>query len=364
MSEKAKDIIISITFLLIIMLVLILNIIKKDDIISQSERRKLEQLPEFSFSTLINGTFFSRFEKYTTDQFLLRESLRNIKARIDLCFKKNYHDIYLNEDYLIEQLYPLSQDSINNMVDKISYIKEHYFNENKNIYFSIIPDKNYFANSKDTPKIDYGLLEQNMKDGLSFANYINIFDILNLDDYYKTDIHWKQESIIKVANTLLEGMNKKTNLHYYKENILTFKGTYAYRLPIKVNDDELNILTNNTVNSAKVYNYFNKTYTGIYNLSNVNKLLDKYDTYLYGSQPLLTIYNTDTENENQLIIFRDSFSSSLAPLLLESYSKITLIDTRYIAPSILANYIDFSDNTCDILFIYSTTIINNSYSLK
>jgi len=49
-------------------------------------------------------------------------------------------------------------------------------------------------------------------------------------------------------------------------------------------------------------------------------------------------------------------------LLLSSYSKITLVDTRYISPTILGNYIDFSNK--DVLFIYSISIINNSYSLK
>ena len=29
--------------------------------------------------------------------------------------------------------------------------------------------------------------------GKEFAKYIKIFDLLNLEDYYKTDLHWKQE---------------------------------------------------------------------------------------------------------------------------------------------------------------------------
>ena len=43
-------------------------------------------------------------------------------------------------------------------------------------------------------------------------------------------------------------------------------------------------------------------------------------------------------------------------------NKITLIDTRYISPKILSQYIEFNDQ--DILFLYSTSIINNSYTLK
>ena len=78
--------------------------------------------------------------------------------------------------------------------------------------------------------------------------------------------------------------------------------------------------------------------------------------------PLLTIYNDKNTSGKELIIFRDSYGSSLAPLLLSSYSKITLVDTRYISPTILGNYINFDNK--DVLFIYSISIINNSYSLK
>ena len=84
--------------------------------------------------------------------------------------------------------------------------------------------------------------------------------------------------------------------------------------------------------------------------------------YLGGSTPLVKIYNNDTDNDRELIIFRDSFGSSLAPLLVSSYKSITLVDTRYISPKILDNYIVFDNK--DVLFIYNTSIINNSYSLK
>ena len=90
--------------------------------------------------------------------------------------------------------------------------------------------------------------------------------------------------------------------------------------------------------------------------------LDKYDVYLSGATSLMVIENPSSTEERELIVFRDSFASSLIPLLVKSYSKITLVDTRYISPKILDRYIEFSNQ--DILFVYSTLIINNSVSLK
>lgn len=61
-------------------------------------------------------------------------------------------------------------------------------------------------------------------------------------------------------------------------------------------------------------------------------------------------------------MFRDSFGSSLAPLFIEGYKKITLVDIRYMHPNMLEQFIEF--NNQDVLFIYSTSVLNNSEMLK
>ena len=53
------------------------------------------------------------------------------------------------------------------------------------------------------------------------------------------------------------------------------------------------------------------------------------------------------------------------PLLIENYSKITMIDLRYISSDLLGqvDIIDFNENQ-DVLFLYSTPVINSSLTLK
>ena len=99
----------------------------------------------------------------------------------------------------------------------------------------------------------------------------------------------------------------------------------------------------------------------VYNISKLSGL-DKYDVYLSGASSLLTITNKQNNTNRELIVFRDSYASSLIPLIIEGYSKITLVDTRYISPKILDNYIDFDNQ--DIYFLYSALLINDSYSMK
>ena len=90
--------------------------------------------------------------------------------------------------------------------------------------------------------------------------------------------------------------------------------------------------------------------------------LDKYDIYLSGATPVLKIENPENKTGNELIIFRDSYGSSLTPLLVQNYSTVTVVDTRYISPKILGKYIEF--NNQDVLFEYSVLLINNSSTVQ
>ena len=85
--------------------------------------------------------------------------------------------------------------------------------------------------------------------------------------------------------------------------------------------------------------------------------------FLGGARSIITLTNPNAAKERRLIIFRDSFGSSIAPFLTAGYSEVTLVDIRYIAPSALGRLIDFM-KTDDALFLYSASVINNSETIK
>ena len=89
---------------------------------------------------------------------------------------------------------------------------------------------------------------------------------------------------------------------------------------------------------------------------------DLYDLYLGGAQAILTVTNPNGTAGKDLILFRDSFGSSLAPLLLDSYDTITLIDLRYVTTALLEQYVEFADQ--DVLFLYNTGLVNSGMLLK
>lgn len=362
MNDKIKNIIVTISFLSVLIIMLIINFMKKDIEISLSERRRLQQFPEFSIEKLLDGSFFEKFEKYTMDQFIKREEFRSLKTNIEVGIlkKKDCNNIYEFDKSLIEQIYSLNEKSVVNMTNKMNEINNKYLTENNKIYYTIVPDKNYFVNS-DNLKLDYRKLKNMMGNNLEWAEYIEIFDCLDLSCYYLTDSHWKQEKLQKVVDRIASKMKVMVEGEYQEQSVVKFKGVYAGQFPIKTESDEIRILTNTVIENCKVYNYEKDIISKVYDIEKINAP-DKYDIYLSGATPLLIIENLNSSEDKELIVFRDSYASSLIPLLIEGYSKITVIDTRYISPKILGSYVEF--NNQDVLFVYSTLLINNSTSLK
>ncbi len=87
-----------------------------------------------------------------------------------------------------------------------------------------------------------------------------------------------------------------------------------------------------------------------------------YVTFLSGSKGLIKLTNPMAHTDKELILFRDSFGSSLTPLLASGYRTITLVDLRYITSFELGKYLEVTDQ--DVLFLYSTLLLNNSMAMR
>ncbi len=72
--------------------------------------------------------------------------------------------------------------------------------------------------------------------------------------------------------------------------------------------------------------------------------------------------NPKADPARRLILFTDSFGTSIAPLLLEPYAEITLVELRFMFSTLLPQYVNFKD--ADVLFLYSAQLVNNSLLLR
>lgn len=342
------------------------SLIKPDKDISITERRPLKQFPSISFQTINNRTFMTDFESYALDQFPLRDEFRGLKSftSLKLLRQKNNNDLFLYKNHIFKLDYPLSIDSIHYASKVFSDINEQYLTKNNKIYLSVIPDKNYYISNKNGKLlIDYNVLIETIKSNCDFAEYIDISNMLSLEDYYRTDSHWKQENIVDVADKLLDSMDCEYSDTSVKINKADneFYGVYHGQLALSLPNDEIYYLTDKYTENTAVFNYETKKYESVYNFEKLYGK-DPYEIYLSGPVSLLTLENNLIKNGKELIVFRDSFTSSIAPLMLKGYSKITLVDIRYLQSKTIGQYISFDNQ--DVLFMYSSSVLNNSATLK
>lgn len=358
MQDIIKNRIITIGFVVILAIVFVANIIAEDKAISTSERRKLAQFPEIKFSEILNGNVIEDWEKYVEDQFVERDFFRRIKSfwSMNIFAQKDNNKLFEKDGAIYKMEYPLKENNVQKSAQKIKDVYDAYL-QNMNVYYSIIPDKNYYLENDDHLKIDFNKVQEITAEKLQGMQYIDITQGLELDDYYKTDLHWKQENLGQVVDIIQTkmGLEIKENIEYEIQSKGDFYGTYYGQLGVEVPPDELKILINETIENCNTYNFETKKYAPIYTETNS---ADRYDIFVSGATPLISIENSNAENNKELLLFRDSFGSSLAPLLVENYSKITLIDIRYMYSKLLGEFIEFKDQ--DVLFLYSTVVLNQN----
>lgn len=350
-----KNKITTLLFMSFIIFFSIFHVLKVDLDISNVERRKLAKFPNME----LNSNYATKIEKYLLDQFPFRNKFRNIKAKFnyEILNKLENNNIYLKNNYIFKSNYPTNKESIEKFINKTNKIKALLTKNNKT-YMMIIPDKNFYLNDSNFVHIDYDYIYKKL---MPTTNFIDIRNDLNLEDYYETDTHWKQERLEKV----IIKMNEKMHFNYkkleYEENCYNrFYGVYYGESAMERTPEMLCYLRNEYINNATVRYLENKNLNKVYNVENLYGL-DSYEVYLDGASSYIEINNNFIENK-ELVVFRDSFGSSLIPLLIPYYSKITIIDNRYIHSEYFLNIIDFTNQ--DVLFLYSTLVINESSTLK
>jgi len=332
---------------------------------SDSERRSLAEMPKLSAASLWNGRFMSDFEAYAVDTFPCRDTFRKIKALTagGIFFRQDNNGIYVADGFISAQEYPLNEASLERAVERFSYICETYLTKENRIFLSVIPDKNCFlAKESGHLSIDYDEFEKRMEEEADFAEYIRISDLLERDDYYRTDTHWRQEKITDVAERLAQSMGAELSRDYEIHTLTQdFYGVYYGQAALPSAPDTLQYMTGEAIDRCLVYDWQNEREISVYDMERAVGQ-DPYEMFLSGSLSLITIDNPEALTDKKLVIFRDSFASSLAPLLISGYSGITLVDIRYIHPEHLGRFLDFEGS--DVLFLYSTLVLNHSDTIK
>ena len=358
-KPELREILSSAVFIIVIGVIFMLNLIIPAPEVLRAERRIPAKFPGLSTGAVLSGDFMRKFGDYAADRFVFRDTFRAIHSFMvfDMFMQTDKAGLYRSNNVGAGEFRRTDTTSFRQTSERIKKAAESFGDLDMNIYFTIVPDKSVFA-ERYMPGFDLGTAEGILFDVLGDYEYIPLMEVLDADCFYKTDLHWNQSMISSVANHILASMGAiRIFDEFPNTRVGEFRGVYAGQLALPISAD---ILAYVEVPGIRA-NYLNEKSLEFEDgpVYDTDRLagVDPYDFFLRGPQPLIVIENYDAP-ERELYLFRDSFGSSLAPLLAASYSRITVIDLRYIHLSLISQFIDFTPGS-DVLFIYSSQIFNN-----
>ena len=345
---------------------------------SESERRELAQMPQITLQSLLSGDFMEDFEDYTLDQFPLRETFRRIKSLFHYNGLKQLdnNDIYIEDGFAVKQEYPLNENSVVRAASRFAYLYQKYLAEtDAKVYLAVVPDKGqYLAGESGHLTLDVAKMAALLAEGMPWATEVDLSGYLTAEDYYRTDTHWRQEKLLGAAGALCEAMgNAVPRAEDFRVTGLErpFYGVYYGQAALPMDPDtmylmESDILDGCVTSVAQWDNkagqaVYQKLYDGVYDREKLEGK-DMYEGFLSGTQGILRIDNPNATTDRKLILIRDSFGSSIAPLLVQSYASVTLVDIRAVQIDMLGNFLEF--NGQDVLFLFSSLVLNNSSTIK
>lgn len=359
MSKKALWIE-AILFLAFIFAFFILNTALPDREFSEQENRSLQQRPAFSFDELFSGQYTKDFEAYTTDQFTLRDEWITLKAASELALgKRQNNGMFLCDGGTIIEPYEAPEDG--KLEANMEALNKLVANTDADVYFALIPGKSdIWAHMlpqnapRDSEKaaIDYCY---SLSDAVNVDIYGKLEEHSSEYIYYRTDHHWTTLGAYYGFSALAESMGLDCpDISEYggRETVSEeFYGTSWSSSGFSwVEPDSMEIFVTEP-EGLEITNYpqGSPVEGQLYDWSRL-EVKDKYSFFYGGNTPLLEI-ETGVEGAPSLLILRDSYMDSLSPFLLESYSRIHILDLRYYRAS-LSDYIA-ENGFDDVLVCYS-----------
>ncbi len=284
-------------------------------------------------------------------------SFRSLDTSLIVPDENGYMEI---DGMLMEAEGQFNVSSARKFAEKFYELKAELFEENKT-YIATIPEKSFYAKDKTVHYLNHNSVDAFVSDAFYDWTYVDIASALSLKDYYKTDRHWKQENLHGVMDVFGAAMGFVHNKGAYSATAVEgYVGDYAKDIAT-LPAETLTYLISDAISAATVSDFQNKNITTVYNTEKLNTKIP-YDVFLSGATPLTVITNPKATEKRELVIFRDSYGSSIAPLFVEHYSKITLVDLRYMASSLLKQFVTFDG--AEVLVLLSDKVVNNSNILK
>lgn len=359
---KLRAIYLTFTFLILISIISIMNLVKGTSRLSVYENRNLEARP--GFQAIKNGDFASKYEKYYADQFIYRDAINELSTKIDLLRGKSFvRGLYIAKDNwllpqmdLIENNAPYLAELAAKQKDFANALNAQgkFFHMVMTPYRGIVMRHLYpdYATGMDILpeklKIYKTLLDANHTSYTSLDDYfLNHFDKKTLESlYFKTDHHWNifgaYEGFKYIMKTLGDVNHEYRNIiiddNNYVKTYVTDKifhgshNTNLYNLLDYHEPVPMMVNKNNPNYEVSIYEngFFapKKPEELLYSARN-SKTITYEGAYALGLA-CYKIVNKSAQTDKKILIFRDSYQSPTVLFFADVFKEVIVIDPRYV----------------------------------
>ncbi len=349
-------------FCLLIGFLSIYGFIAPDRSFSENESRLLAGMPEITFAGVLDGSFMKKFETYLTDQFPFRDGAIYAKSLIERALgKKEENGAYIGKNgFLFEKQTPYNEEKMQGIAQSINRFAQG--NKEVNTIFALVPNSSfvyseylpaYFETENQKEQIDkfYELLDEKI---IRADAVTPLFEAKNKHQvFYKSDHHWTTQGAFCVFGKIMEFFGEKVDKDAFEFYTVSnsFEGTLKSKSPAQGVFDSVEVCF--PKNSQGTYfAEFSGEGNKKESLFFKEKLCEKnhYEVFL-GSNRAKVSVTTVLEGDRKLLVIKDSFANCMIPMLTPYFSKIVIVDPRYMTESIEG--IMNEDTFTDILFLYN-----------
>lgn len=362
-----------ISLLVMIIVIVAANLIKKDEEMSARENRMLEQRPQVSVSDISDGKFMKDYESYVSDQFICRDVWVGAKAKLDLMLgKNNSNGIYHGRSgYLIEDAKTPDEVHMAQNIDAINQLADA---GNVNVYTMFVPNAVSIMDNKlpafapvrsqaEDLKHLSEQLSANVKQIDLTASFKGKRDSEQL--YYRNDHHWTTNAAYLAFQSAAGVLGLDADAVTYdrytvsRDFVGTLAATSGYGASKK---DTVEIFKPNNSNVEYVVEYVEQMEkkASVYD-SEMLEGNDKYAVFFGGNYPMIKIKTTNRQGR-KLLVIKDSYANCFVPFLIPHYKEILMIDPRYYYDDVNK---EISDSEIeDVLFLYNANTFFEDNSLS
>ena len=346
-QNRALNVTLVASFFAFIYVFALLFWILPDRDVSPEENRALASAPEFTFSSLADGSFTSDFAAYMADQFPARNFFVGLKAAAERTLLKGQNNgvIFAKDGYLVKRFDNVDEGTLNKNIGCISAFAKAAREGGADVTVavagraldvaeSVLPasygtdssDRMWDAIEKgfDAKNESFVNLKDPLKELFSSGEYV----------YYKTDHHWTSYGAYNAYSVLASAMDTPASpvSDFTRETASDdFYGTIWSSAGAKWIEPDTIEFFRFDGDTSLVTDRGDERFDGLYKTSFLDEK-DKYSVFLGGNAAKIDI-TKEGENRERILVIKDSFFHSVAPFFAKDYDLV-VVDPRYYTGSV------------------------------